>query len=130
MDLRTDSDRDRLPDTWEREKAGDLKTLAAWRDSDHDGPSDGDEHTAATHPLDPASQLRLWVKKGRKGPEVRWTCEPNRLYTLFSSSDCKRWEAVREVSAAPGERDGEMEMQFDPPKDGSPRFWRVEVAVP
>src|SRR5205809_521054 len=54
-----DSDGDGIPDAWEIAHAGNLTSLSANGDFDHDGQSDLEEYLADTDPTDPFDNLRI-----------------------------------------------------------------------
>jgi len=81
-----DTDGDGLSDAWEREKAGNLTTLTADGDADHDGMTDKDEYLAGTDPLDASSALRITalVPTG-DSTTITWLSSPSRQYRIVES---------------------------------------------
>lgn len=81
---RTDSDRDGIPDEWERSHGlnpGDPND--ARLDSDGDGMTDLEEYVANTHPLDPQSYFVLTVSGVGPSPMISWISNPDRLYRIW-----------------------------------------------
>ncbi len=90
VNLWIDSDRDGMPDGWERAKEFDPGDPAdAFRDKDGDGVSNLAEYLAGTDPGDPQSYLRIGsvaAGEGVGGIELRWGSVADRLYTVLRSA--------------------------------------------
>lgn len=78
-----DSDGDGIPDAWEISHVGNLTSLTATGDFDHDGQSDLEEYLADTDPTDPADNLRI---VSFSLTTLTWTTRPTRQYSLQSRS--------------------------------------------
>lgn len=99
----SDSDRDGLPDTWERAYAAELSLLQPGRDGDGDGFTDEQERQTGTNPLDATSRLQVveW-RPDAAGQVVLGTFEsiPGRSYRLVLSPDLAIWTDHGVVRAA------------------------------
>src|SRR6185369_6800515 len=78
-----DSDGDGLPDAWEIQFAGNLTTLSASGDADHDGQSDLQEYLAGTNPFDSADFLGpVQLTISIEGNELRFRTKKDRIYRI------------------------------------------------
>ena len=89
VNLWVDSDKDGMPDSWERDHGFDPSDPTdAAQDKDSDGMTNLAEFRAGTAPADPYSYLRiesLVVGGEAAGVEVRWGSTANHLYTVERS---------------------------------------------
>jgi hypothetical protein len=85
----SDSDRDGIPDAWERLHAGNLATFSATSDTDQDGHSDLEEYMAGTDPLDPLDSLRITHFSAAPGGQARisWSSKIDRHYRVEVRTD-------------------------------------------
>ncbi len=80
-----DTDGDSIPDAFEMQHAGNLATMDATSDCDHDGQSDASEYYAGTNPVNSSSNLRITaIDPNVDGTKtiLTWTSVPNRLYSI------------------------------------------------
>ncbi len=78
-----DSDDDGLPDAWEIEFAGNLTTLSATGDADHDGHNDLEEYLSGTDPFDAADHLGpLRLTVSLQGNDLRFPTKKDRIYRI------------------------------------------------
>lgn len=79
-----DLDNDGISDAWERQKAGNLTTLAANHDEDADGQSDVEEFIAGTDPGVPTDRFIISGLEEQIGDVLTLTfaSQPNRLYKV------------------------------------------------
>lgn len=86
---RSDSDRDSLPDEWERRYAASLVTLHAEQDWDQDGTTDLEEYQAGTSPVDFDSCFQCFAPYLDAGSDfiVRWSSVSNRVYEIYTSTN-------------------------------------------
>jgi hypothetical protein len=92
-----DTDDDGIADDWELAQAGDLTTLGATGDTDHDGASDLAEYHADTGPLNPSQRLEITdfsVTTYDEDPEdiyveieLTWTSRQACRYAIETASD-------------------------------------------
>jgi hypothetical protein len=78
-----DSDRDGLPDDWEREHGESLRVLSGAGDNDEDGFTNQEEYVADTNPLSASSNLRITgFSADRAGTvgTITWLSRPTRQY--------------------------------------------------
>jgi hypothetical protein len=90
VNLWIDSDKDGMPDGWEREHGFNPSDPGdAAEDRDHDGMSNLGEYRAGTSPTDPMSYLQVQsIRIGEMAhAEIAWGSTPNRLYTIQRSAN-------------------------------------------
>ena len=103
----TDTDRDRLPDSWERANGfnpsdpGDPNL-----DADSDGYTNLEEYRAGTNPRDPSSILRLSIRDLGRTLGLGFLAISNLSYTVQSASDLKMnsWQTFTNIPSAPTNR--------------------------
>lgn len=100
-----DTDGDGLPDPYELETFGDLKSSDGSGDSDGDGMSDKDEWSAGTDPTDATSRLQLRVSRDASGQVVlSWDSQPGRIYRIDWSRTLDDFDLAAEgIAATPAE---------------------------
>lgn len=106
--LMTDSDKDGIPDEWERLWGFDSNlALDAQSDVDGDGQSNLQEFIAGTDPRNALSVLALHWQGGEQGqPVLEFMAVSNRTYTVESTEDLELgiWERLVDVVASPTSR--------------------------
>jgi Tol biopolymer transport system component len=124
-----DSDRDGLPDTWERVHFGTLAGSPS-RDTDQDGLSDLEEWRSGTHPLDAGSGLRMiGILKATSGSlEILWPATAERFYSIERRPE---WGAAFvPLSPAPLAGTNGLMRWTDPAASEGSGFYRVAVELP
>jgi hypothetical protein len=85
-----DTDGDGIPDAWELMYAGNLTTLSATGDYDHDGMTDLEEYLADTNPMDPNDNLEITgiaLSSDHSQTTLSWKSKPTRQYQVETRSD-------------------------------------------
>jgi hypothetical protein len=133
-----DSDGDGIADAFERFWTGNLTTMNATSDQDHDGSSDLAEYLADTNPLDPSDNLRIVDYKYLSPPLgimetnfVAWRTRPSRYYHLehrLNLDTGTPWVDVG-VAYAPGFATTTSAFVNLAPVNGQ-RYWRVGAFQP
>ncbi|MCF7732519.1 MAG: hypothetical protein K9N23_12580, partial [Akkermansiaceae bacterium] len=96
QDASEDRDGDGLPDNYEMDTYGDLKTSDGSTDFDSDGDDDGDEWLRGTDPKDPHSKFALQVIPQGDGTKiVLWTGQLGRVYDLEWSRTLKSFDLIQ-----------------------------------
>lgn len=92
-----DTDRDQLPDDWERFHFGSLAATGSG-DTDQDGLADGAEWEAGTNPNHALDTLAfvLHPASGTTPASLRFRHAPSRRYELETSVDLRSWEAAHD----------------------------------
>lgn len=123
-----DTDEDGLPDDFEEEVFGDLRTSDGSTDSDGDGTSDLDEWLAGTDPTDPSSQFTFEVRPQEDGSKlVLWSGQPDRVYDLEWSGRLEKFSAL--TVGIPG--NGELLKILDELHNRNHEgFYRVKIKYP
>lgn len=125
--LLTDTDKDGLPDVWERQFAFDPASATdAGLDWDGDLMSNQAEFIAGTNPKDPASLLSLrGISTGPAGTLLEFDAVENRTYTLeyAESLTAPVWNRLADIVATPGAH----KQQVLDPSTGTNRFYRVQT---
>jgi hypothetical protein len=129
-----DTDGDGIPDAWELQFAGNLATMSALTDTDHDGMSDLQEYLADTDPLDPNSQLRITLYSASPGgspANITWTSRPTRLYHIQKRTQLEPgflWSDIGLGLISPDAGSTTSRAFTDSPSPQ--RFFRVEAVKP
>lgn len=109
LTLGEDSDRDGLPDAWERAliaagKGNSLEDIRPDQDSDGDGLKNRDEYVAGTYAHDAANGFALTVDGFREGnPLLSFTAVRGRSYSLQGSANLESWENITFRSETDGD---------------------------
>jgi hypothetical protein len=95
LTLGEDSDKDGLPDAWERLINADIAQVRAGDDSDRDGLSNQQEYAAGTYAFDPENGFTLSIV-GFQGdrPMLEFMAVTGRTYTVVGSSDLTQWQPL------------------------------------
>lgn len=106
LTLGEDTDRDGLPDAWERNLLKPGQTLAditAGDDTDGDGLSNRDEYYAGTYAFDSDHDFSLEIAGFDAGqPLLDFTAIPGRTYGVFGSDNLKSWTPISFTIPAEG----------------------------
>jgi hypothetical protein len=97
LTLGIDSDKDSLPDAWERSVLGegmDITDISPHEDLDGDGVSNFHEYIAGTYAFDSEDGLKVQITSTNNRPCVEFLAITGRSYTLHASSDMKSWAPV------------------------------------
>jgi hypothetical protein len=88
-----DTDRDKLPDSWERSIWGSIDVVNDRNgDPDQDGLTNEQECAAGTNPDDSNSRLRwLDIAPSESGTLLRWSSVGGKRYRISYSDNLKRW---------------------------------------
>lgn len=125
--LLVDTDKDGLPDLWEKQFALDPAAAAdAVLDADGDHMSNQAEFIAGTNPKDPASLLTLrWMGASPAGTVLEFDAVENRTYTVeFTESlSLPLWNRLADIVATPTAHP----QQVIDPSPGTNRFYRVQT---
>jgi hypothetical protein len=121
-----DSDRDGLPDDWERQYFGTLQQ--GWNDDfDGDGQSNGFEYTCGSNPADAADRLTLRI--GSPGSTL--TFGPARegcSYVVVAADFLSGpWQAVASIRH---QGPSALRTWADPAPQGQGRFYRIQIQRP
>lgn len=145
LTLGEDTDRDGLPDAWERniiQSQGGNLTLADIKpdgDTDKDGMTNQDEYLAGTYAFDSADGFSLQIAGMDNGhPLLEFTAVKGRNYTISGSANLKQWTPVVFTVPAEGEPAPKrlnyqahdvrrLLIRADDLAAESPKFFRVSV---
>jgi hypothetical protein len=128
----SDSDGDRMPDTWENQNgllAGD--PADATQDADGDGVSNRDEYIAGTDPQNPQSYLRLFSQRGPPASIVlRFGAVSNNTYRLMYADavDSNDWRQLAYFNSAATDRT--ILYTNSPPGQRFYRLWTTKTPEP
>ncbi len=97
LTLGIDSDKDSLPDAWERSllsEGMEITDIHPHEDLDGDGVSNFHEYFAGTYAFDSEDGLKVQITSTNNRPCVEFLAITGRSYTLHASSDLKSWAPV------------------------------------
>lgn len=110
LTLGEDTDKDGLPDDWERAylldnvQFTDISQINPGDDPDGDGLTNFQEFLAGTNPFDPSSLVEFEIVNKRNGyVQLSFPAERGRSYLFMSSVNLKDW-AVQRVAMKPGDQ--------------------------
>ena len=93
LTLGEDSDKDGLPDAWERLINPDISQVRPGDDSDHDGLSNQQEYVAGTYAFDPEAGFSLDIVGFQEDrPTLEFMAITGRTYTVLGSTDLSEWK--------------------------------------
>jgi hypothetical protein len=124
-----DTDRNGLPDAWERQNFGHLN-VDPNADPDHDGMSNRAEYMAATDPNNGSDCLRITsMTRGDQTPThtgLQWTSKPNRFYLIELRSALDPAASWFDSGLIPGLGANQAELDLT----GSQAFCRIRAVRP
>jgi hypothetical protein len=128
----TDTDGDRMPDTWETANGLNPAVNDAATDLDKDGWTNLMEYYAGTNPKSPASVLAISSASAQLPGQVSlsWPAAANRLYRVRYSTNLSSWSYVPGQIYIPA-ASGTQTATFPPPSGASARaFYQVQLITP